>query len=219
MQTPEPHDLNIVSDIICPWCYIAKKQLASALALGFETAQLASHFDVTWRPFELNPDMPISGVDRVSYRTQKFGSWQRSQALDADVAAAGKRVGINFRHDLMARTPNSFQAHRLILLAGHDELQNAVVDALFKAYFTEGRNVGETSVLVEIAAEAGLDAERVLKFLQSNVGADEIRRQEQSAINAEISGVPTFMLNGEVIFSGAVGAEAMATYFQKALKK
>lgn len=213
MQTPEPHDLNIVSDIICPWCYIAKKQLA----LAFETAQLASHFDVTWRPFELNPDMPISGVDRVSYRTQKFGSWERSQALDADVAAAGKRVGINFRHDLMTRTPNSFQAHRLILLAGHDELQNAVVDALFKAYFTEGRNVGETSVLVEIAAEAGLDAERVLKFLHSNVGADEIRSQEQSAMNAEISGVPTFILNGEVIFSGAVGPEAMANYFRKAI--
>lgn len=213
MQTPEPNDLNIVSDIICPWCYIAKKQLA----LAFETAQLASHFDVTWRPFELNPDMPISGVDRVSYRTQKFGSWERSQALDADVAAAGKRVGINFRHDLMTCTPNSFQAHRLILLAGHDELQNAVVDALFKAYFTEGRNVGETSVLVEIAAEAGLDAERVLKFLHSNVGADEIRSQEQSAMNAEISGVPTFMLNGEVIFSGAVGPEAMANYFRKAI--
>jgi len=219
MQTPEPHDLNIVSDIICPWCYIAKKQLASALALGFETTQLALHFDVTWRPFELNPDMPISGVDRMSYRTQKFGSWERSQALDADVAAAGKRVGINFRHDLMTRTPNSFQAHRLILLAGRDDRQNAVVDALFKAYFTEGRNVGETSVLVEIAAEAGLDAERVLKFLHSNVGVDEIRSQEQSAMNAEISGVPTFMLDGEVIFSGAVGAEAMATYFQKALKK
>lgn len=219
MQTPEPHDLNIVSDIICPWCYIAKKQLASALALGFETTQLALHFDVTWRPFELNPDMPICGVDRMSYRTQKFGSWERSQALDADVAAAGKRVGINFRHDLMTRTPNSFQAHRLILLAGRDDRQNAVVDALFKAYFTEGRNVGETSVLVEIAAEAGLDAERVLKFLHSNVGVDEIRSQEQSAINAEISGVPTFMLDGEVIFSGAVGAEAMATYFQKALKK
>ena len=219
MQTPEPHDLNIVSDIICPWCYIAKKQLASALALGFETTQLALHFDVTWRPFELNPDMPICGVDRMSYRTQKFGSWERSQALDADVAAAGKRVGINFRHDLMTRTPNSFQAHRLILLAGRDDRQNAVVDALFKAYFTEGRNVGETSVLVEIAAEAGLDAERVLKFLHSNVGVDEIRSQEQSAMNAEISGVPTFMLDGEVIFSGAVGAEAMATYFQKALKK
>jgi predicted DsbA family dithiol-disulfide isomerase len=213
MQTPEPHDLNIVSDIICPWCYIAKKQLA----LAFETAQLASHFDVTWRPFELNPDMPISGVDRVSYRTQKFGSWERSQALDADVAAAGKQVGINFRHDLMTRTPNSFQAHRLILLAGHDELQNATVDALFKAHFTEGRNVGETSVLVEIAAEAGLDAERVLKFLHSNVGADKIRSQEQSAMNAEISGVPTFILNGEVIFSGAVGPEAMANYFRNAI--
>ncbi len=222
MQTPAPaeqHELNIVSDIICPWCYIAKKQLALALTLAFETTPSAPQFDVTWRPFELNPDMPINGVDRVTYRTQKFGSWARSQALDADVAGAGKRVGISFRHDLMARTPNSFQAHRLILLAGHDDRQNAVVDALFNAYFTEGRDVGETSVLVEIAAEAGLNAERVLKFLLSNVGTDEIRRQEQSAINAEISGVPTFILDGDVIFSGAVGAEAMATYFRKAVKK
>ncbi len=224
MQSPQPleqraspatHNLDIVSDIICPWCYIAKKQLAMA----FETTQLAPHFDVTWRPFELNPDMPISGIDRVSYRTQKFGSWERSLALDADVAAAGKRVGINFRHDLMARTPNSFQAHRLILLAGHDQMQNAVVDALFKAYFTEGRDIGETSVLVEIANEAGLDPERALKFLLSNVGADEIRSQEQSAINAEISGVPTFILDSEVIFSGAVGAPAMAMYFQKAITR
>ncbi len=215
-QAPQvPHDLNIVSDIICPWCYIAKEQLA----LAFETTQLAPHFQVTWRPFELNPDMPISGIDRVSYRTQKFGSWERSLALDTDVAAAGKRVGINFRHDLMARTPNSFQAHRLILLAGHDQMQNAVVDALFNAYFTEGRDIGETSVLVEIAGEAGLDPERALKFLLSNVGADEIRNQEQSAMNAEISGVPTFIVDNEVIFSGAVGAVAMATYFQKAITR
>jgi predicted DsbA family dithiol-disulfide isomerase len=211
-QPPQQLELNIVSDVICPWCYIAKKQLAQA----FETTGLASHFNVTWRPFELNPDMPIEGVDRVTYRTQKFGSWERSLALDADVAAAGKRVGISFRHDLMKRTPNSFQAHRLILLAGHDGAQNAVVDALFQAYFIEGRDVGETSVLVEIATQAGLDQERALKFLQSTVGADEIRSQEQSAMNAEISGVPTFILDGEVIFSGAVGAEAMAIYLRKA---
>ena len=214
IKEPKQHDLNIVSDVICPWCYIAKKQLAQA----FEITGLASQFAVTWRPFELNPDMPIEGVDRVTYRTQKFGSWERSQALDADVAAAGKRMGIDFRHDRMARTPNSFQAHRLILLAGHDGMQNAVVEALFNAYFTEGRDVGETSVLVEIAAVAGLNAERVLKFLHSNVGADEIRSQETAAINAEISGVPTFILDGEVIFSGAVGADAMAAYFYKAVK-
>ncbi len=214
IKEPKQHDLNIVSDVICPWCYIAKKQLAQA----FEITGLASQFAVTWRPFELNPDMPIEGVDRNTYRTQKFGSWERSLALDADVATAGKRVGISFRHDRMARTPNSFQAHRLILLAGHDGMQNAVVEALFNAYFTEGRDVGETSVLVEIAAAAGLNVERVLKFLHSNVGADEIRSQETAAINAEISGVPTFILDGEVIFSGAVGADAMATYFHKAVK-
>jgi predicted DsbA family dithiol-disulfide isomerase len=212
-QIPKQHDLNIVSDVICPWCYIAKKQLA----LAFAATNLESHFNITWRPFELNPDMPIEGVDRVTYRTQKFGSWERSLALDADVAAAGKRVGIEFRHDLMKRTPNSFQAHRLILLAGHDRAQNAVVDALFQAYFIEGRDVGSTTVLIEIATHAGMDGERASKFLESNVGADEIRQQEQAAMNAEISGVPTFILNGEVIFSGAVGVEAMAIYLRKAV--
>jgi predicted DsbA family dithiol-disulfide isomerase len=211
-QPPQQHELNIVSDVICPWCYIAKKQLAQA----FEITGFAPQFKITWRPFELNPDMPIEGVDRVTYRTQKFGSWERSLALDADVAAAGKRVGISFRHDLMMRTPNSFQAHRLILLAGYDGVQNAVVDALFQAYFIEGRDVGEASALVGVAAQAGLDHDRAFKFLQSNVGADEIRSQEQSAMNAEISGVPTFILNGEVIFSGAVGVEAMAIYLRKA---
>jgi predicted DsbA family dithiol-disulfide isomerase len=214
-QPQQQHELNIVSDVICPWCYIAKKQLAQA----FEATGLASHFNFTWRPFELNPDMPIEGVDRVTYRTQKFGSWERSLALDADVAAAGKRVGITFRHDLMKRTPNSFQAHRLILMAGHDGVQNAVVDALFHAYFIEGRDVGKTSTLVEIATQAGLDQDRVLKFLQSNVGADEIRNQEQSAMNAEISGVPTFILDGEVILSGAVGATTMVTFMQKVVEK
>ncbi len=211
-QPPQQHELNIVSDVICPWCYIAKKQLAQA----FAATNLESHFNVTWRAFELNPDMPVEGVDRVTYRTQKFGSWERSLALDADVANAGKRVGISFRHDLMMRTPNSFQAHRLILLAGHDGMQNAVVDALFQAYFIEGRDVGETAALTEIATQAGIDGERASKFLESNVGADEIRSQEQSAYNAEISGVPTFILDGEVIFSGAVGVEAMAVYLRRA---
>jgi predicted DsbA family dithiol-disulfide isomerase len=213
IQEQKQHDLNIVSDVICPWCYIAKKQLAQA----FAATKLEPHFNVTWRPFELNPDMPIEGVDRVTYRTQKFGSWERSLALDADVAAAGKRVGISFRHDLMMRTPNSFQAHRLILLAGYDGVQNAVVDALFQAYFIEGRDVGSAAVLIEIATQAGIDGERASKFLESTVGADEIRQQEQSAYNAEISGVPTFILNGEVIFSGAVGVEAMAIYLRKAV--
>ena len=214
MNPPSPqHELNIVSDVICPWCYIAKQQLAEAL----ESTGFAPQFKITWRPFELNPDMPMGGVDRVTYRTQKFGSWERSLALDADVAAAGKRVGITFRHDRMKRTPNSFQAHRLILLAGYDGVQNAVVDALFQAYFIDGSDVGETAVLVEIAVQAGLDPERALKFLQSTVGADEIRRQEQSAMNAEISGVPTFILNGEVIFSGAVGATTMTAFMRKAV--
>src|SRR4051794_30663092 len=107
--------LEVVSDAICPWCYVGKRRLAKALAL---LARDGLTFAVRWLPFQLNPDMPKGGVDRRAYRTRKFGSWERSQALDARVAAVGAGEGLAFRHDLMARTPNTFDAHRLVWLAG-----------------------------------------------------------------------------------------------------
>ena len=213
VQPRRIHDLTIVSDVICPWCYVAKKHLEKALKL----MGAGSQFQVTWRPYELNPDMPKGGMDRRAYRSQKFGSWEHSQALDTQVAAAGTLVGLAFRHDLIARTPNTFQAHRLIWLAGEEGVQDTVVEAIFHAYFTEGRDVGNTSVLIEIAAQAGIDKDRAAAFLHGSAGADEVRLEEHTARARGISGVPSFILDGELIFSGAMKPNVMAAYLREAV--
>ena len=213
-QGSSKRQLVIVSDVVCPWCYVGKKHLEKA----FAASGLEAHFAITWRPYELNPDMPPEGVDRRAYRIRKFGSWEHSQVLDARVAAAGKAAGIGFRHDLMARTPNSFHAHRLLWLAAREGNQNALAEGLFHAYFIEGRDVGERSVLSAIAGEVGMDAARVATFLESTGGAAEVRREEQAALQSGISGVPTFILDGKQIFSGAVGPEIMAAHLRSAVK-
>jgi len=206
------HQLTIVSDVICPWCFVAKKNLEKALELpGTDFA-----VNITWRPFELNPGMPKEGLNRREYRSKKFGSWEQSQILDAQVAAAGKLAGITFRHDLMKRTPNTFNAHRLIWLAGEEGVQDAVVEALFRAYFVEGRDVGDTNVLAEIAKQAGLSDTVVTAFLEGNAGTDEVRLEAETARMGGISGVPTFILDGEELFSGAMKPELMAARLREA---
>src|ERR1700704_2966728 len=130
--------IDIVSDVICPWCFIGKRRFEKALRQAPQTIQAEVH----WRPFELNPDMPAEGTDRKLYRTRKFGSWQRSQALDAQLAEAGAGEGILFAFDRMERTPNTFEAHRLIWLAGRQGVQDAVVEALFQAYFINAQDLG-----------------------------------------------------------------------------
>jgi predicted DsbA family dithiol-disulfide isomerase len=206
------HDLTIVSDVICPWCFVAKRNLEKALELaGTDLA-----VKITWRPFELNPGMPKEGLNRREYRSQKFGSWEKSQTLDAQVASAGKLAGITFRHDLMERTPNTFNAHRLIWLAGKEGVQDAVVEALFRAYFVEGRDVGDTKVLAEIAKQAGLSGPVVAAFLEGTAGTEEVRLEAQTAKMGGISGVPTFILDGEELFSGAMKPELMAARLREA---
>ena len=151
--------LDIVSDTICPWCYVGKRRLAAALPV------LGLTFDVTWRPFQLNPTMPREGLDRRAYRSAKFGSWEKSQALDAQVTEAGASAGLVFRHDLMAKTPNTVASHALIRLAretGDAAMQDRVVEALFSAYFTQGLDVGDLAVLADLAE--GLESSaRVLR--------------------------------------------------------
>jgi predicted DsbA family dithiol-disulfide isomerase len=200
------HQLTIVSDVICPWCFVAKKNLEKALELvGTDFA-----VNITWRPFELNPGMPKEGLARREYRSKKFGSWEQSQSLDAQVASAGKLAGITFHHDLMERTPNTFNAHRLIWLAGEEGVQDAIVEALFRAYFVEGRDVGDTKVLAEIAKQARLSDTLVAAFLEGNAGTDEVRLEAETAKMGGISGVPTFILDGEELFSGAMKPGHMA---------
>jgi predicted DsbA family dithiol-disulfide isomerase len=206
------HELTIVSDVICPWCFVANKNLEKALDLLPNVRDYA----IIWRPYELNPAMPKEGMDRREYRSRKFGSWGHSLALDAQVAQAGQEAGITFRHDLMKRTPNTFNAHRLIWLAQRERAQGAVVESLFKAYFSEGRDVGDLEVLADLAAGAGLDRAGTLAFLSSGEGVEEVRKEESMAILKGISGVPTFILDGEELFSGARKPDVIAAHLTRA---
>ncbi len=198
----QPRRIDVISDAICPWCWIGKRQMERALAL------LDQPFSIHWRPYQLNPDMPVEGVERAAYRAAKFGSVERGRELDANVAEAGRAVGLEFRHDRMLRTPNTIAAHRLIRWAG--EKQNDMVEALFQAYFHDGQDIGDHATLAAIAATLGLDA---AAFLASDEQADEVRAEDAHFRRIGINGVPSFALDGQVMFSGAYPAEHMAQIF------
>lgn len=204
--------IDIVSDAICPWCYIGKRQLERALAaLTAEGLQ----FSVHWNPFQLNPDMPKEGRDRASYRATKFGSAERARELDERVAGAAANVGLDFRLDLIERTPNTLDAHRLIWLAGREGMQDAVVEAMFAAYFTQGRDIGDAEVLADCAAQGGMDRTAVAEFLAGDVAAQEMLAADRAAREAGVNGVPSFFLDGYGLFSGAMPAETMAEALRK----
>jgi predicted DsbA family dithiol-disulfide isomerase len=207
--------IDVVSDAICPWCWIGKRHLEGALArLADEGERIEAH----WRPFQLNPDMPREGIERAAYRAAKFGSLERSRELDAQVAAAGAAAGLEFLFDRQRRTPNTVDAHRLIRRAGAvggPGRQDAVVEALFRAYFQDGRDIGDAAVLAEVASGAGLEA--AAAFLASGEGEEEVRDEDAGFRRLGISGVPSFALSGHVLFSGAVPAERMAEAFRRAL--
>lgn len=191
--------LDVYSDVICPWCFIGKRRLHKALAaLGSR-----HKVDVTWRPFQLNPEMPREGIDRKSYRSAKFGSWEQSLALDAKVEKVGKAEGIPFAHERIQRTPNTFDAHRLVRLASNEGRQDAVIEALFRGYFVEGFDVGRPEALIVIAETVGLDAERVERFLASDDGAETVREEEAQAWRIGVTGVPFFVIEDKYSISGA----------------
>jgi predicted DsbA family dithiol-disulfide isomerase len=213
LESPPTVQIEVVSDAICPWCYIAKRHLDGAVA------ELRKNFDVDvrWLPFELNADMPKAGLDRKKYRSAKFGSWERSQSLDAQVAEAGRNVGLDFHHERMERTPNTFDAHRLIWLAEKEGVQDAVVEGLFAGYFTNGRDVGDRAVLAQIATEAGLNHDQVEAFLESDGGAEPVRTLATAAYASGLSGVPTIFVNGQALFSGARSTEVIVAAIRKAV--
>jgi predicted DsbA family dithiol-disulfide isomerase len=206
--------IDIVSDAICPWCYVGKRNLEAALAA---LAAEGLHFSVHWNPFQLNPDMPKAGVERASYRAAKFGSAERAREIDARVGGAAEAAGLAFRQDLMLRTPNTIDAHRLIWFAGRQDptMQDAVMEAVFHAYFIEGKDIGTAEVLADCAAAAGLDRTAVVAFLGSDVAAAEMRASDQAAREAGVNGVPSFFLDGYSLFSGAMPAAQMAEAFRR----
>ena len=205
--------LDVYSDVICPWCYIGKRHMEVALA---QVAAEGHSFEVSWRPFQLNPEMPAAGVSRDEYRRTKFGSLERSRELDAQVASAAEAAGLQIRHDLMQRTPNTLAAHRLIQFAAEQRRQDAMVDRLFAAYFVEGRDIGERETLIELAEASGLDRVAVADFLDSGRLAREVQAEDQAVRQAGLNGVPTFVLERHVLFSGAVPPDAFAEALVKA---
>ncbi len=205
--------LDVYSDVICPWCYIGKRYMQ--IALG-KVAAGGLVFEVSWRPFQLNPDMPEGGVLRDQYRRAKFGSLERSRELDEQVARAAAVAGLHIRHDLMQRTPNTLSAHRLIQFAAEQGRQDEVVDLLFEAYFVRGRDVGDRETLIDLAVGAGLDRAATGGFLDSGRLVREVKAEDEAVRQAGLSGVPTFVLDRHVLFSGAVPPDVFAEALIKA---
>jgi predicted DsbA family dithiol-disulfide isomerase len=205
--------VDVVSDVICPWCFIGKRRLEKAL----RTLPGDVETQVVWHPFELNPEMPRAGIDRRAYRQAKFGSAEASQALDARLTAAGATEGIVFAFDRILRTPNTFDAHRLIWLAQRESLLDPIVEALFRGYFLEGADIGARATLVDIAVASGLNRDRVDGFLESDEGGAAVRQAEAEARRLGIHGVPHFIINGKYAISGAQSAEILAAAFDRVL--
>ena len=205
--------IDVISDAICPWCYIGKRHLERALDI---LEQHKLRFTVAWHPFQLNPDMPAEGVDRKQYRIAKFGSLERSQQMDARITEVAAGVGIQFHLDKLTRTPNTLKAHRLIRLAGQKGVQDGVVEALFEGYFCDGADIGSAEVLTRLGVEGGLERDDVAAMLASDAGLKEVSAADRMARNAGIQGVPSFALQGHVLFSGAVPADEMSQAFRRA---
>lgn len=204
----------VISDTICPWCYIGKRHLDTALA---DLRAEGLDFTVDWHAYQLNPDMPEAGADRAAYRAAKFGGPERASQLEARVVAAAQAAGLPFRTDLIARVPNTVASHRLVWLAGRRGMQDAVVDRLFRAYFVEGLDIGNKMTLARCAGEAGMDAAVVAAFLRGDDGRAEVLAEDAAARRAGINGVPSFALDGHLMFSGAMPAETMVDAFRRAV--
>ena len=202
----KPLVIEVASDVICPWCYIGKRRLEKALALLESEVKP----EIRWLPFQLNPEMPKQGIPRAEYRKAKFGSLERARGLDARVAAEGEGEGISFAFERMERTPNTTAAHQLIDLAQKQGKGTAVVDALFKGYFEEARDIGDAAVLAEIAARAGVSG-----WPQEAAG-QEVAALEEDVRNLGISAVPTFILDRKLGVSGAHPPEALAQAIREA---
>ena len=200
--------IEIASDVICPWCYIGKRRLEKALALLDGEVKP----DIRWLPFQLNPDMPQSGMPRAEYRRAKFGSIERGRQLDARVAAEGRGEGIEFAFDRMERTPNTTAAHQLIDVAQGEGKGQAVVDALFHAYFEEARDIGNPDVLQTIAVGAGVQG------WPAQADAQAVAAREEGVRSLGISAVPTFIFDHKFGVSGAHPPEALASAIKEALK-
>ncbi len=206
--------IEITSDFICPWCLVVDTRLNRAI----EQLKAPVKIQRIWYPFELNPTMPVAGMDRQTYRSNKFGSWEYSQVLDAQTMQAARGDGIEFRYDLIQVTPNTLKAHRLTWLASQSGKATEIAERILKAYFTEGQDITDVKTLTKLAVEVGIDADQVRAFLTSTVGVEEVKELEQQAATRSIRSVPTIKIGKETIV-GAQSVDVFLTALQTAVNE
>jgi len=196
--------IDVYSDTACPWCYLGKRRLAAALAARPRQAPR-----VVWRPFELNPDLPAEGVDRQAFLAAKIANPQAFEATRQTLIELGRAVGIGFRFDLQGRMPNTRRSHLLIALGARRGRQDEVLERVMQAYFEEGCDIGDVDELVRLGVAAGLDERDASRALVLRSGQDAVLAAERHAGALGLTGVPTFVLNGEYALSGAVETAAL----------
>lgn len=206
--------IDIVSDTICPWCFIGKRRLERALA-----SRPDLDVQIGWRPFQLNPDMPLEGMDRQRYLAVKFGGEARARRAYAPVMEAAAREGLGIDFDRIRRTPNTLASHRLIRWAGAAGVQHQTVEALFQRYFLRGEDIGDHTVLIEVAREVGMDADLVAQRLAEGRDADHVKAEDRTAREMGIRGVPCFVFARRYALSGAQDPEVILNVIDLAARE
>jgi predicted DsbA family dithiol-disulfide isomerase len=207
--------IDVISDVVCPWCFIGKRNLEQALAT-WRAKHPGENPTVRWHPFQLNPQLPGSGVPRKQYLENKFGGPERAKEIYARVIAAGKRAGIDFAFDAIQVQPNTVDAHRLLHYAAERGKQDEMAEAIFRRYFLEGADLSNKQTLAEIAQQAGLDRDEAAAYLASAADRDLIEEQDRRARAIGVEGVPFFIFNQRLALSGAQPPEAIVEAMEKA---
>jgi predicted DsbA family dithiol-disulfide isomerase len=206
MSKPTAITVDVVSDVVCPWCFIGQKRLDKAIATAGDV-----EVHVRWRPFQLDPTIPREGKDRRDYMLGKFGSEERIREIHARIEPLGEAEGINFAFDAIKVAPNTLDAHRLIRWAGamSEEVQNRLVRRLFQINFEEGGNLGDHAVLIEAAREAGMDVSVAEALLPTDADAEAVQNEITTASRMGITGVPCFLIEGKYAVMGAQDAATL----------
>jgi predicted DsbA family dithiol-disulfide isomerase len=206
--------IDIISDPICPWCYIGKTRLDRALETN------PNHdFIIEWHPYQLNPTMPKDGMDRREYLETKFGGQDGAMKVYSQIDQTAREMGLELNFAGIKRTPNTIDAHRLIMWADIEGCQNTVVDRMFKAYFKEGRDISDHSVLVRIATAAGMDGDTTRKLLEGDANIEDIRTRDAKSREAGVQGVPAFIVDNHYVVSGAQPTEMWEQVIKEILGK
>ena len=206
--------LDIFSDTICPWCYIGKKRLDRAIK-KFNTEE----FMITWRPFQLNPNMQADGMDRTEYLVSKFGSEDAAKTIYDNIFEEGEKEGIQFQFDDIKITPNSFNSHRLLALAYQKKIQDRMIEDIFQSYFIRGEDIGDPTVLLDIAIKHNIDEDEFKNYLMNKENIEPLANEEIQARKMGINSVPTFIVNQQIVINGAQSVDNFELIFTKLLSK